>query len=182
MAIQSKDGRRYIKVIRDLCEFRPGSVSVCFYEFKSREDRDAYFKREQEITDFVNSKFNAFHKNTYDAAEILLKSGVDVSKINTEDTPDKFSKEIQKILDKNSDLFYDLQIIRRDWMNSNFAKTKFKNKKYLIELGFKDEWLTPITIPNICKLNTGVFINQNFSYDCLYKELKKIFKDDYVDC
>lgn len=179
MAIQGKDGGRYIKIIRDRCEFHPSSVLVCFYEFKSRKDRDIYFNREKDIMNFVNSNFNTFHQNTYDAAEILSKSGVDISKL---DSPDKLSKEIQKILDKNSDLISDLQLIRRDWKEPTFARTKFKNKKYLIELGFKEEWFTPIVLPTICTLSTGVFVGQNFSYDCLYKELKKIFKNDFVDC
>ena len=41
---------------------------------------------------------------------------------------------------------------------------------------------TPLKSWGINSVHTGAFINQTFSYDCLYKELKKIFKEDFIDC
>jgi len=59
---------------------------------------------------------------------------------------------------------------------------KFKNQKALEALGFKEGWLKPLNYWGLNALETGVYTNQNFGYECLYKELKKILNVGYVDC
>lgn len=176
MALIHKDGK-YIKVIRENCVFYPSSVLISYYEFDSKEDRDNYFKREKEINDFVSKHRNTYNELNLKAAETLSQvPGVDLNSF------DQFPKEVKKILNDAIDLMWDLQLITREWKSQNFSKTKFKNKKQLIELGFNEEWFTPVKLPVIGTVSTGVFLNQTFSFDCLYKELKKIFKTDFVDC
>lgn len=172
MALASLSGR-YIKVIRELCEFSLSGVTVYYYEFKSRADRDAFFTRKQEIHDFVKrgrEKCEQLSEEIFETLSTLnLKEGDQI--------PVKYQEKLNEI----DTFFTDIDTIGKNW-DRDEALPEFESQALLDECGFKEEWKTPLAPWAINSVNTGVFTNQNFSFGCLYKELKKIFKTDFVDC
>lgn len=172
MSLVNKNTGKYIKVIRDRTVIMPNSFQVSFYEFESREDRDLYFKREKEISSFLvkcDLEIIRLQKEVDDLSEGLS---------DDEKLPVDLKKKIDFLLNFSSEV----NSIRFDWNNSSGFGTKFKSMDLLSDLGFNESWLTPLKPWEIGTVHTGNFVNQNFSYDCLYKELKKVFKEDFIDC
>ena len=157
MALASLSGR-YIKVIRELCEFSLSGVTVYYYE---------------EIHDFVKrgrEKCEQLSEELFETLSTLnLKEGDQI--------PVKYQEKLNEI----DTFFTDIDTIGKNW-DRDEALPEFESQALLDECGFKEEWKTPLAPWAINSVNTGVFTNQNFSFGCLYKELKKIFKTDFVDC
>jgi len=178
MALQNSKTGTYIKVILDRCSFRPNSVEVAYYEFENKADRDAYFKREKEIKDFgakCDLKFAVLEKEVVDA---VLKGKVDGTKVTKlTDLP----KGVQKLVLASEAFVSDSSKIRFGWDKEEPLPSEYQSQKLLDECGFNFEWLKPLRSHGINYMSTGIFTNQTFSMDCLYKELKKVFKTDFID-
>lgn len=176
MALKNSKNGRYLKVIRELTTFTPLSVQVFYYEFESEKDRTEYFRRETSI-----KKFLAEGDIKYALLKEELKDKISELE-NTEQykTFADYPKSIRDLITKSEQFISDLDTIRFCWNRSELPK--FKSQDILDEIGFEKSWLTPLKPWGINSVHTGAFVNQNFSYECLYKELKKIFSNDFIDC
>lgn len=179
MALLARDSGRYIKVIRERCIFMPSAVQVFYYEFDSKNDRDDYFTRKAEVEKFLEL-----------ATAESLKFDIKINEIVDAALP-KDEKEIQNFvlpdeatnLHREKDQFVlDLIAVESNWDNEEPLLIGLKSINKFKLLGFKEEWLTPLKPVAINGIMTGAFTNQTFSFPCLYKELKKMFKDDFIDC
>ncbi len=179
MAIEHKGTGKYIKVVRELTEFRPNSVVVYYYEFGSRADRDEYFKRKKEIHQFLAKGDVEFSSTDVKAVAMFKSLGIDPSTIKT---VEELPKEISDLIVSSENMLADLNLIRFNWDKPSVQGLKFKNKGALVPLGFKEEWLVPLNFWALNAMETGAYTNQTFSFDCLYKELKNVFKVDFEDC
>lgn len=174
MALKSVEGK-YLKVIRELTEFRPTGVTVYYYEFKSEKDRDEYFQRQLDVHLFL-SRCNE-KKQELDA-EITKEVLALTHEIKSQDD---YPDYIKKMIKDAEQFIVEVDTVGNYWDKPEHLP-KLTSQKLLDECGFKKEWKTPLSAWCINALNTGAFTNQNFSYECLYRELKKIFKDAFVDC
>lgn len=180
MAIVNSKSGRYIKVIREMAVFRPTSVQVFYYSFSSRKDKEEYFSRRKSVNDFVfNVKRYVEEENKKFEVELSeFLNGKDISKFSSiEDLPKRF-RDLLSGISELSNYSFD---VSRGW-DKLVPLKKFKDMDLVHSLGFDDSWLTPLQPWDIQSVSTGVFTNQNFTFECLYGELKKIFKDDYIDC
>lgn len=174
MALKSVEGK-YLKVIRELTEFRPTGVTVYYYEFKSEKDRDEYFYRQAAVRAFLEECTQ--RKRQMDE-EIAKEMAALKREIKSEaDIP----VHVKKMMDDAEQFIIDADTVGNYWDKPE-PMPRLSTQKLLEECGFKKEWKTPLSDWSINALNTGAFTNQNFTYECLYHELKKIFKDDFVDC
>jgi len=176
MALKNNKTGRYLKVIRELTTFTPLSVQVFYYEFESEKDRIEYFKRESAIKKFLAEG---------DVKQALLQEEIKdaISKLGDTEkykSVGDLPKAIRDLIAENEQFVSDLDTIRFCWNRSPLSK--FKSQSMLDEIGFDKNWFTPLKSWGINSVHTGAFINQTFSYECLYKELKKVFKDDFIDC
>lgn len=174
MALKSVEGK-YLKVIRELTEFRPTGVTVYYYEFKSEKDRDEYFSRQADVRAFLAA---CTEKKQQIDAEIANEMAALKREIKSQDD---IPVHIQKMMKESEQFIIDADTVGNYWDKAE-PMPRLATQKLLDECGFKKEWKTPLSAWCINALNTGAFTNQNFSYECLYRELKKIFKDDFVDC
>lgn len=177
--VNSKSGR-YIKVIRELAVFRPNSVEVSFYSFGSRKEKEDYFARKLEVEKFLlNSDKYLLEKSieVNEEIEAWAKDAHSDGKLTADDLPKAFRVQ----LDELSKLSKSVSVVRVGWDGGD-PLPKFENVGKLRELGFKDAWFVPLPFFEVSSVHTGAFTNQNFTYECLYAELKKIFKEDFVDC
>lgn len=179
MSIVNVKNGRYIKVIRELTVFRPNSVEVYFYSFLSKNEKEEYFKRREQISEFlfrcenfISTKYCELNSQVEEWIKRKELTSVDYSKL---------PKHIRDSFDDLENLGKWASEVKFNWDTST-PITRFNNWDIVSELGFEEAWLTPLAHWEISSVHTGIFTNQTFSYDCLYKELKKIFKDDYVDC
>lgn len=173
MALVNRKTGKYIKVIRDQTIFSLNSVQVFYYEFKTQKDRDAYFKRLDEIKEFeetVNQKVDELIVDYNKRYDENIKNNEFIGDKNS------FIKEMRYIEGVSSEL----DIIRFGW-SSNKKLPELKNRELFESLGYKKEWDTPLNSWGINSVHTGAFNGQTFSFESLYKELKKVFKHDYVD-
>jgi hypothetical protein len=178
MAIENLSSGKYLKLIREETVFKGSSVEVCFYEFDSREDRDKYFKRKSEVSEFVE-RVTAIVDGWLADVNTKIEAWAAENKV-TNLSIDMLPKEFSDTIKKCSRMSEDLSILRFGWDKIEPLPT-LSSQKDFDKLGFSKDWLTPLNQWSICTAYTGAFTNQNFSAECLYKELKKVFKD-YVDC
>lgn len=180
MAIVNSKSGRYIKVIREMSVFRPNSVQVFYYSFSSRKDKEEYFSRRRSVDDFVfrvRKYVEESNKKFEDELSEFLR-GKDVSKFSSiDDLPKKFRDRVYELSELSN---YSFDVLR-GW-DKLVPLNAFKDVYLVHSLGFDDSWLIPLQPWDIQSVSTGAFTNQNFTFECLYGELKKIFKDDYIDC
>lgn len=177
--VNVKDGR-YIKVIREMCVFRPTSVEVFYYSFGSKKEKEDYFARKAEVERFVLRGREYYDTESellnHEIEEYAKGAGIkklkDISKL-----PLNFRERLDS-LTKISKAVFSVEV---GWDGAR-PLPQFDEKAKLIELGFDESWMNPLPSWEICSLHTGAFTNQTFTYECLYHELKKVFKDDFVDC
>jgi len=174
MALKSVDGR-YLKVVRELTEFRPTGIMVYYYEFLSKEDRDKYFTRQAGVRAFLTACQNKKLEIEDDLAKRVAGLNKEVKSLN--DLP----LDIQKDIKDCEQMMIDAEVVGMRWDKPE-PLPKFASQKRLNECGFDEAWRTPLAPWAINGLNTGAFTNQNFSYECLYKELKRVFKNSFIDC
>lgn len=171
MAIKNTTNGRYIKVIRESAVFTPSGVEVGFLVFESKEERDRFFQREKEISEFV-SKLLSLQR------ELCVKLD-EFSKSYVEGTDDF---EARVLSDKIKRIFDTVQIISPNWDIPSVLEAEYKKDDFLKEMGFSESWLEPLGKVEHNRVRTGKYTNQTFTYECLYSELKKVFKNDYIDC
>lgn len=181
MALQSLKSGKYIKVLRDRCIFTPNSVEVSFYSFDSKHDRDAYFSRKQDVSLFVANSTKLLDDEYNSLSDEIMR----FLKINGLERLDSLDDLPEDLINKNrylEDLGKAIYEVRMGW--DSHTPPKFDGE-ILIDLkkaGYDESWMNPLPDFSIGSVSTGAFTNQRFTYDCLYKELKKIFKNDYIDC
>lgn len=180
MAIVSSKSGQYIKVLRGSSVFTPSSVQVSFYSFKSKSDRDEFFKREKDVLNFV-SNVNSYLIESYSKLNSDIESWAVSKGLSKISSVDKLPKDLRDRLTKCEDLSELAFRVKTQW-NSSEKIDLIKDMSTALELGFDMNWLTPLRAWEISSLCTGEFTNQTFSYACLYKELKKVFGSDFVDC
>lgn len=173
MAIKNINTGRYIKVIREQTLFRMDGVLVGYYAFKDKDTRDLFYSRRdmiKKVASYCDSKV--------------------VDLVNEEAV---YTDSIKDSRDLNLDFVHDLHLKQRGYsLNATLLRLNIDNDLssvirdlFNVDELFKnglDESLLNVPDYEYGQVVTGIFINQNFSYECLYKELKKIFKDDYIDC
>lgn len=158
MALQNTLSGMYLKIIPHLCTVTPSSVQVSFYAFQSREDRDEYFNRRDEILTFLSAC-----ETKISLLKNLLREG-----------------DCSAIMSKLSAFEEDVSFIRSRWEFVSFPK--FRSQELLNECGFNEMWCTPLKPWSILTVHTGKFVGQKTSLDGLYSELKRVYKNNFVDC
>ena len=179
MAISNKENGQYLKVIRERTMFTPVSVQVCYYGFPSRASRDAYFSRQTEISAFLRSLEATISKQDAELYSVVTSyakgAGLESLRSNDELPADlrEQAEKLQQLRDASG-------LVRRYGM-LNVAMPHPANLSELVKLGFNKSWLKPLDSWGIYTVHTGTYTNQNFTYECLYKELKKVYPT-YIDC
>lgn len=180
MAIFNKETGNYLKVVRDLTVFTPRSVKVTFYDFKSRKDRDLYFLRQAQVEKFlkhgnaqVKKWFEEFNGEVANYAR-----GMGLEELNSvSELPDVMQERYNE-LSAVSAFLRDLSF---DWERGVSLPKDKQVANDLLVLGFMSDWSEPLSPTGLVTVHTGTFSNQDFSYACLYSELKKVYRG-YVDC
>lgn len=176
MAIYNKGTGNYLKVVRDLAIFTPRSVNIAFYDFVSKSARDAYFSRKQAVSSFVQRATGEI----LSARDVLNFDISEFSKIQTVESISDLSPELRARVDELDDLDAAVHNIGLTW-DGNVIKPKKNLVPKLKSFGFDSAWCNALEPWNISTVNTGVYVNQDFTYECLYRELKKVYSK-YVDC
>lgn len=179
MALLAKDSGKYIKVIRDRCIFTSDAVQVFYYEFDSKKDRDEFFNRKSEVQEFLkkaHAKCLDFDSETDDiVSSALPKNEFDMGKF-------VFPESAIKLHNEKDQFMLDLMVVEFGWDKEEPLPKDLKSIETFKSLGFKEDWFSPLKSVQINGLVTGAFTNQTFNFSCLYRELKKVFKEDFIDC
>lgn len=180
MSLVNVKSGRYIKVLRDQAIFTPQSVSVAYYSFVSKEAKEEFFARKRGVENFVLAVEDYLEveneRLTRDIEDYAKEKNLE-SVGSIDELPKKFRARIAELSAISKASF----VVYCGWDGCEALPIP-SNLEKLKELGFNEAWLTPMEPWEIATVNTGAFTNQNFTYECLYCELKKIFKDDFVDC
>lgn len=182
MAIMNKSTGNYLKVIRDLTTFTPRSVQVAFYNFASRSDRDKYFTRKQAVTEFLSRGNEYVSKKFAELNSEIEKYATDagLQGMRTLSELPANLYRAYKELDSLSRAIHQVDLYWKSAVTIPGVKSAFVLDA-LNSLGFDSAWEQPLNPCGVTTVNTGVYSNQDFSYPCLYSELKKVFRG-YVDC
>ena len=173
MAIRIKSTNNYLKLNISECCLRPHSVTVSYVLFQSPEERSEYNDC-CKMLDSFREKWEKYDLNESGRiGELAHQKGV---------TDDPFSdSEIKKHMDELMEIHNDVMEVVRHWDSYGY-ELNIKNLENLTRFGFDLELLQKRIYPQSCGCDVGPYSGQNFSYECMYEELKKLFPNDYEDC
>jgi len=191
MAIKIKSTNQYIKLNRDECVFYPYGISLSMVIFTSEEERNEYYRR-CNIISKLNDNCNSYIKNLEKAFLNHIESTYNISikeleenQLENKEILDKIEKDkfIIETKEKINTLSLELSELNLFFGANPYAiNCKLTQLNKFKEFGLEDCMLSnKIDIGSVSILVDG-YANQNFSYECLYGELKKLYPNDYIDC
>jgi len=178
MAIRIKSTNQYIKLDMGGCAFFPHGVFVSYTVFESEEKRKYHKNVQERIMLDIDKAWRE-----WDLAESArLQAYADQQGLTKETI--HTDKIAYAWLEKLQDIASDISSVRAGWDCNGFVFDKLKHKKELKLFGITDKFLSDSNrvYPSTLGVISGPHIDQRFTYECMYTELKKLFPDNYEDC
>lgn len=180
MALKLNDGR-YIKLNFDGCYIDSRGVHVSYFQYDEEGKRQKEIAQNEKLQTLLQNVSKYIDENLM---KLESKFGKDPKVNSQQELLSLMSDEDKEIYDEIHSLEADIHLIlSASEVGDRSLEKELKNLNLLKKLGYSSQLLDRIQLGQVESQISGVFTGQKFTYDSMYRELKKIFKKDrYKDC
>jgi len=175
MAIIDKNGN-YLRANINGCYADPSGFHASILVHENKEARELEKNRERKFLE-LESKVNSLYlKYIGEVNGYILENN-----INFPEEAEKLPEEISEKLRVASELFNDLELVRRGI--HSYGGEMPKNLELFFSLGLPKNWFeSGVPSAATVRVLSSPYNRQRFDFETVYKEIKKTLKDGFKDC